>query len=267
MRFSILRALFGFGGALVMLLPTPADAQFVRRHYGAGVHIRAPFVRVTVGPYGGASVRAPFVAVDPGSVRVGFRQRLAPVPLYAVPPQYVMSPEYAGPSVGETVVTEGAVQGAVETYQFPSAAELSAMDDASLLAALRELTSRFDARLARLKTGAGWQRYLRLSEPALSDPGANLDPLQRALARFDAVADNPEYAKIAGLPSFIATKAALRQVVMRFDGPQMVDPFGGDSTPREDEPADGEILPTPKPAAEPEAIRGERSVLKRAARD
>ena len=47
------------------LLPTDvAWSQMVRVYRGGGVSVRAPFVRVQVGPNGQRFIRAPFVAID-----------------------------------------------------------------------------------------------------------------------------------------------------------------------------------------------------------
>ena len=267
---QLFRTVLGMGSALasvavVLLLTSSAEGQLVRvrRGFGREVHVRAPFVRVDVGPGGATSVRAPFTAVDsPGRVYVGPRRRfLAPSP-YAAPTPY----GYGG-------------QTAVQARPFPTQQELAAMDDAALFAALREISSLLDLRLARLKTGAGWQRYLGLSEEALGGPAAEakggvppvvrIDLLQKVLIRFDRTADNPEYAMIATLPSFIATRAAIRQVIDRFGGPQIIDPSNADSPRTEipDKPQDldqNEVLPTPAP--EPRSgtsSSGERSILKR----
>ncbi len=208
MLFRCFPALIGLGGALLMFLPTPAEAQIVRRFPGGGLQVRAPFVRVNVGPYG-TSVRAPLVAVDPGSVRIGLRRRFAPVPQQVAP--VVRRPVVAVPRSGD-LSDRGYVLPDRGYVPFPTAEELAAMDDLTLLTAVNDLGYSLDVRLARLETGAGWQRYLRI--PA-SAPTAHSEKFVQTLARYDSVADNPEFAKIAGLPSFIATKAALRQVVAR----------------------------------------------------
>jgi len=256
-----LRTLIGFGGALIMLLPAPVDAQIVRRFAGGGVQVRAPFVRVNVGPYGRTSVRAPFVAVDPGGVRVGLRQRLAPLPQQAAPLR--QAPVVASGDLSDRGYSarNAAAQGYVP---FPTAEDLLAMDDPTLFTALSELFYSLDARLSQLTTGAGWQRHLLVPGNVLRDPTANLDQLEQGLIRFDSVADNPDFAKIAGLPSFIATKAALRQVVVRLAKPQAkvhAKPEAGPDFPASAE----EVLPTPTPVAKPEATRGEHSILKQAA--
>ncbi len=64
--------------SLACIQPRACNAQRVWVGEG-GVRVRAPFVRVDVGPYGGVSVRAPFAAVD-------------------VPPRsYYPGPEYGPP--------------------------------------------------------------------------------------------------------------------------------------------------------------------------
>jgi len=257
MSFLSLRTLIGLGGALVMFFPVPAEAQIVRRFAGGGVQIRAPFVRVNVNPYGRASVRAPLVAVDPGGVRVGLRRRLAPMP-QQLGPQQVAPAQAQVPSGG--LPDRGYVP-------FPTAEELAAMDDRALFTALSDLAYGLDVRLSRLNTGAGWQRYLRISDSVLVAPDENLDKLVKTLGRFDSISDNPEFAKIAGLPSFIATKAALRQVVVRLGEPRTAEPAGDSSTGPVFPSSEEEVLPTPATAVEPNASRGEHSILKRASRD
>ncbi|MCG8449651.1 MAG: hypothetical protein MI725_08735 [Pirellulales bacterium] len=249
MSSKVLCTLMAFGSVLTCLWPNASEAQIVRRFAGGGVQIRAPFVRVNVGPYGGTSVRAPFTAVDPsGRVHVGIGARLLPPPVYAAPPQAVS---------------------AQPVRPLPRQEELAVMDEVTLLDALRDATYRLDHRLARLTTGAGWQRHLIIPPEILGQPGSlpsvlQIDELQKLLARYDKVSTNPEYAKIAGLPSFVATHAALREFIARFVGPQQGQPVGGETTPAEVGPNDGqEILPTPAPAEKSEATRGEHSILKR----
>jgi len=254
-----LRTLIGLGVAIVMLLPVSAEAQIVRRFRGGGVQVRAPLVRVNVNPYGGTSVRAPFVAVDPGGVHVGLRQRLAPLPQQVAPP------------VGRPVGPQGQAYSGDQSERgysgqgyvpFPSSDDLLAMDDPALFATLGDLFYALDRRLSRLSTGAGWQRYLLLPSDVLRDPVANLDQLEHGLARFDSVADNPEFSKIAGLPSFIATKAALRQVIARLAVSQAVPTTTGPQGPEFPAAAKDEILPTPATPKKPAGTRGERSILK-----
>lgn len=253
-----------------MLLPVPAEAQIVRRFRGGGLQVRAPLVRVNVGPYGGVSVRAPLVAVDPGSVRVGLRRRLAPVPQQAAPAARAVPRSGDLSGRGNAPSNRGPSNRAY--VPFPTAEELAAMDDATLFTAVNDLGYSLEVRLSRLETGAGWQRYLRIPESALSAPAASFDQFAQTLARYDSVADNPEFAKIAGLPSFIATKAALRQVVARLAEPQSGEEparvnSSGPTFPSSTPPSAEEILPTPAVPVEPEATRGEHSILKRALRN
>jgi hypothetical protein len=244
----------------VLLLTSSAEGQLVRVYRGGGgVHVITPFVRVDVGPDGATSVRAPFTAVDsPGHLYVGpHRGLLAPSP-------YTAPTLYGG-------------QAAVQARPFPTQQQLTAMDDAALLATLRDVSTWLNLRLDRLKTGAGWQRYLGVWEEALEGPAIEpndgvppviqIDLLQKVLTRFDRTADNPEYAKIATLSSFIATRTVLREVIERFGEPQIIDPLDSDSPRTEvsDKPQN-ELLPSPTPEPRSGTSSGERSILKRAGR-
>jgi len=249
--------------AMAVLTASMADAQRVRRFYQGG---RAPLVRVQVGPYGGVSVRAPFVAVDPGGVRVGVGRRHAPVPQYGAP-----HPAYRP---AQPVPVARIDNHPFPPQPFPTAEQIVAMDDGMLLATLREMNDRLDARLTGFNTGKSWRRYLRIPEDALgvvsSSPAIRLDVLQQKLTHFHNVAANPEFATIARLPSFIATHLALDQVVNRYGnshgGPQLIQPPNGSAKPAEraaENPK--EVLPTP--AVKPQATLGERSILRRTARN
>jgi hypothetical protein len=110
--------------------------------------------------------------------------------------------------------------------------------------------------LARMSNGGGWQRYLELpgdvigsdSTSAIPPPpshGAepNVEQLEKILARYDSVRQNPEYRVIAELSSFLATRenlaayvALLREV-----------PATGTEPPQ---PA-AETLPAPPTPAQP----------------
>lgn len=269
---TFFRALLAVGGAVVMLAPPSAEAQIVRRYAGGGVAVRAPFVRVDVGPYGGTSVRAPFVAVDdPGGVYVGRRRRFLRRQMYMAPPEAVPQ-NAAQPDEAYAMRPTPA-----EARPLPTAEELAALDLESLVGTLRNLSAHLDYSLERFDKAAGWQQYLALPGDALGSPGTKqmairLDVLQKELARFDKVAAGAEFAKIAALPSFAPTHEALRLVVERFseEGPVIVDPdpFGDghldpgpvteDSTAEHDE---RELLPSPPPSPEPRS--GERSILRR----
>jgi len=264
----------GMGGALFALLSSPSEAQIVRRFAGGGVQVNAPFVRVNVGP-GGTSVRAPFTAVDtPGRVFVGRRRRFMAQPQYAVPPQpqYAAPPRYVAPRSHGSTPQPTPVD--VDALPSPTYSQLAAMDDATLVETLREMMGRFNYRLSRLKTGAGWQDYLILSREVLGSPGAppeaaEYHAIREVLPRYASVQGDPQFEKISALPSFAAAYAALQEAERRLAniqpvGPGIANPSDRDTTPIE-KPAEEvlEILPTPQPAELPNATRGERSILKR----
>ncbi len=277
MSITSQRTFIGFGAIALSLLTLSADAQIVRRYARGGVAVRAPFVRVDVGPGGATSVRAPFVAVDdPGGVYIGRHRRRR---LYAQ-----QQPPVAGYGAPYREPTLAAQPAYVDNSPLPTTEQLAAMNDLELINTVWDLSARLDARLARFDTGDGWRRYLGFPADAFSEPGVQpveirLDALVKTLARFDSVSDNPEYGKIAGLPIFIAAKAALRQAVTRFQsgshhegnlregGPQMVDPSDPSPAPSNSESDNpNEVLPTPEPATHSAATRGERSILKQSTR-
>ncbi|MEM8945726.1 MAG: hypothetical protein AAGD11_11125 [Planctomycetota bacterium] len=270
-------------GLLLCTWPLESSgAQIVRRFTGGGVQVNAPFVRVNVGP-GGTSVRAPFTAVDRGRVFIGRRRRLLAQPQYAAPTQR--------PTPQPAPVEQTPEVADVDALPYPTESQLAVMDDTALIETLREMMARFHYRLSRLKTGEGWQDYLILSREVLGSPGspaatAQFDKIAEVLPRYQSVADNPEFAKIYGLPSFVASFAALREADRRAvnfqpSGPAITDPnrtdpndngpTGNDrnraneAEPRQVEPAEQEeILPTPQPTAVvPNETQGERSILKR----
>ena len=157
----------------------------------------------------------------------------------------------------------------------------------TLVETLRNLSAHFAYSLERFDKAAGWQRYLALPGDALGSPGIEpvairLDVLEKQLARYDKVATGAEYAKIADLPSFAPTHAALGLVVERFsdERPMTVDPdpFGDnrndpgpvtEGSTTEGSTVQGskveqdksELLPSPPPSPEPR--RGERSIIRR----
>jgi hypothetical protein len=152
---------------------------------------------------------------------------------------------------------------------FPTATDLANLDDARLLAALADISNRLDARLARYKTGAGWQRYLRLPEEILAPLGfsshedqetlqSKQETLRETLTRFEQVANNADFRIIARQPGFVATLAALREVATRLDHGYTVTPTASTAASNEQE-----VLPTPEPARRQVAPTGERSILKR----
>lgn len=262
------RVLLGIVGTIVLLLPTPAEAQVVRRFRGGGVQVNAPFVRVNVSPYGGVSVRAPGVAVDPAGVRLRRHRRFAPAPAQQQPTPRQPAPQQAvRPQPTVAAQAPGGNSGDLSDrgyVPYPTVEELAAMDDQTLFTAVNDLGYSLDVRLSRLETGAGWQRYLQIPESALRNPAASFEPFAQVLARYDMVSDSPKFAKIAGLPSFIATKSALRQVVARLAGSQAVQPGAIESEGPVLPQVTDEILPTPASPVQPEATRGEHSILKQA---
>jgi hypothetical protein len=191
------------------MLAAPCAAQ--RVWVGGGVHVRAPFVRVDVGPYGGVSVRAPFTAID-------------------VPGRMYYKPYYDSYPV---VIEERIVEPA-----FPTAAELAAMDDARLYEQLRLIGERLRRRLSRFNTGETWQEYLRLPEEAMaSSPEERRGALVKLSERFQRLAGDQQYSMISRLPAFVAMEAALSQTLARADG----SPAATETPPQTEE------LPLPSP--------------------
>ena len=268
------RVLLG-AGLMVLLLPSFADAQIVRRFGGGGVQINAPFVRVNVGPGGATSVRAPFTAVDgPGRVFIGRRRRLMAQPQAETPtharaarPQAAAAqPEEKQPEVAD-----------VDALPYPTIEQLAGMDEPALIETLRQMMARLHFRLSRLNTGEGWQKYLVLSREVLGSPGAppeaaDFAAIRDILPRYQSVQDDPQFTKISSLPSFAATFAALAEADRRSDrydstGRTPVDPVETQQPAPPAQPAteaEDLLLPTPQPTAvAPEPARGERSILKR----
>jgi hypothetical protein len=153
---------------------------------------------------------------------------------------------------------------------FPTTDELASFDDATLIQTLRDLSAQLLYSLQRFDKAAGWQRYLDVSYAALGNASAEpstiqLDVLEKQLARYDKVSAGGQFAKIAALPSFGPTHAALILVVERFSQPSPVtvdlDPFGDHSHDPGPvtEPAEGELLPSPPPSPEPRS--SQRSII------
>ena len=221
--------LLAITGLLIFLHSSLSEAQLIRRFAGGGVQIRAPFVRVNVGP-GGTSVRAPFVAVDAGRTYVGRGGRRMPQPRYAAP-AHPHHPGQGHPGQGRSRVRpaqatrpvpkkpDSAVN--VDALPYPTAGQLAAMEDVELVETLRQMMARLHYRFSRLKTGEGWQEYLVLSREVLGSPGAapeaaNFEAVRKILPRFQSVQNDPQFAKISVLPSFTATFAALQEADRRF---------------------------------------------------
>ena len=274
MSFSRSYFQLALGSLILLAISDFSQAQIVRRYAGGGVQIRAPFVRVNVGPGGATSVRAPFTAVDsPGRTYIGRRRRLFAQPQYAAP-----TPDLAPGAQVQTQQQPAAVPTSVhvDDLPYPAADQLAAMNDAELVETLRQMMARLHHRLSMLNTGDGWKNYLVLSRDVLGSPGTppetvQLGVVQKMLPRYQSVLNDPQFAKISTLPSFVATFAALQETNRRFSGstiegsgPQIADPNGLDSVPdRTPVEQSSELLPAPQPAVVPNAARGERSILKR----
>ena len=191
-NLSLVGLIFMVGG-LSSLSATPCEAQRVWVG-GGGVRVRAPFVRVDVGPYGGVSVRAPFAAID-------------------VPPGGYYEPGYGPPVMVERRVAE-------PTYA--TAADFAAMDAEQLDQALRGISRSLHDRLSRFDTAETWQRYLRLPEAAVDatvPADERIATLAKLLDRFHKIAADPQYSMIARLPAFVAMEAALNEAISRPEKP------------------------------------------------
>jgi hypothetical protein len=199
---------------------TPARAQVIIGRGGGGVSISVPGL-------GGVRLGVPY----------GLSRRVLVAP-YGVGPGYPYPgyPYYNGYSYSSGPVPRFAARpiGSIDgnfMQPLPTAGELRAMDDSSLLNALAALTARLDFDLNRFDTGDTWQRYLRLPEDALPPPTDDqrvvlgMNSIVDTLTRFDRTVAKPEYVQISGLPSFAAVHAALAEVVQRFgaDGNQSIE--------------------------------------------
>jgi hypothetical protein len=207
-----------FGVIAAFAIADLATAQRVWVGEG-GVSVRAPFVRVDVGPYGGVSVRAPFANID-------------------VPPDYYYEPY-------PRFVAERFLEPA-----FPTANELAGMNDGQLYNALVSINERLQRRLDRFNTGQTWQRYLALPPVAMAamvDPAFRRETLVALLEKFHRVSADPQFSMIASLPAFVAMQDALTEIVARPEsgGPRPnALPDGGALEPEE--------LPLPAPQQQPQ---------------
>jgi hypothetical protein len=252
---------------------TAAMGEARAQYFGRGVVVRAPYVgsiRVGVGPIVPRVIGVPGVPL----VRPLLPRRrilvAPPVPgvgvaagaAYAGGP--IVAPRYVPGRTRAAIGTNLNAAPQTEGRPFPTAGELAALDDGSLLNALLEAMAQLDYDVAQFDTGATWQRYFRLPDDALPPPAADgrvtlgFPSIKATLARLDSVAANPKYPMIAALPSFAAAHMALTEVVNRF-GAAAGDGGVADARPR------GEELPTPPPAlaAPQNDAGGERSILNR----
>lgn len=285
-----------------------AQAQFVRGRVGGGVVIRAPFVpRIVVGPRPVIRPVVPLVRpvaplvrpvvplVAPRRIVGGAVVARAPL-AGGVVRAGVAAPNFRGVQVFASPVVPAAANVAPTSQvaeptpsseqALPSEADLQAMDDGSLLNALLDVTGRLDGDLARFNTGAQWRTFLQLPADAVPAPTNNqvvlgMSSLKTTLGRFDKIAADSAYRSINGLGSFVASHAALAEVVARFGSRQapQAPPQLPPQTPPQIPPqsqtlqssgvtqaAAQEELPSPGPALEAptsDAPDGERSILSR----
>jgi hypothetical protein len=218
-RKVLLSCALAVSGAVATLTASTLFAQPVGVSVGGGVHVRAPYVTVDVYPGGGVSVRAPFTAVDVG----GRPYRHGP-----------------GPVVFERPMV---------TTSSSTSQDLAAMNDEALWRTLRSTSAQLRDRLNNFDTGDTWQRYLRLPDQVIAGPDPNEPGAREAFAqllqRFRDVSVELRYQKIADLPAFKSTQAALTEVVSRQRNPASLTG------------ATSEELPVPQRRR----VRGERSVL------
>lgn len=242
-----------------------SEAQIVRRFPGGGVAIRAPFVRVNVNPWGGTSVRAPFVGIDSGAVRIGQQRRIARRQWRAERRAAIEA--QAEPAVSQV---QAPAPTPAQAPPLPSPEQMAEMEMAELLATLRDMSRLLDDSLLKFDEPGGWQQYLEIPDDALGTPGVSevalqSELLEKQLNRYRNVSVGEKFRKIAEMPSFAATHAALELVMER------VEELGAEAVqPAEDDwqydpgpvtaPQPQEALPVPP---NPEPRRGERSILKR----
>ena len=182
-------------------------AQLVRIGRGGGVAVRAPFVRVDVGPYG-TSVRAPFTAVDTPRYRARGRSSWYQ---YGDRGQYGPLPGYGSAPSSELLADP-------ET-------DITRLDLPALRSSLIAQWNALQLDLRRFSTGAGWQRHLSLPPELFSGSGdPPIDVLQEILGRYARVANSEQYRVIARLASFQATHRLLAAYLDRLPQPPTEEP-------------------------------------------
>ena len=179
----------------LLLLTDVARSQMVRRYSDGAVHVRAPFVRVFVGPNGETSVRAPFVAIDtPG------RQQ--------VPHRGTHAMDFHGRPLGK-----------VQSQRTPSDPAL--LDWQALRRMLRSGAARLEEQLEQTARGKGWKEYLQtdlLCKLVVDDVNRPPDPeaveaLRDALRLYDATGASKRFRMITSLAGFTTVQSALRELV------------------------------------------------------
>ena len=187
----------------VWLLTDVAESQIVRRYPGGAVHVRAPFVRVFVGPLGETSVRAPFVAVDtPGRRYVTHHGARVKDP-HRKPPGQLQPQPQAQPQ--------------------PTPADPAALDWQALRRMLRSGATRLEEQLDRTAPSKGWKEHLQtellrelVAEDVDRPPDAEtIEALRAVLRRYDTTAASEQFHAIASMSGFQMVRSALGELVVR----------------------------------------------------
>jgi hypothetical protein len=149
-----------------------------------------------------------------------------------------------------------------------SPGEISTLDVTGLQNAMDETQGQLLNELRRFSSAASWQGFLALPAGVLEDGTFNEAALETALSRYDRIAGNRNYAKIAELASFNQSRALLAEMSTRVSGPLLTSPTGEsfltESATEEAITKVAEPLPAPQSAERPLLSKGERSILVRA---
>ncbi|MFV2069125.1 MAG: hypothetical protein ACC645_19330 [Pirellulales bacterium] len=176
----------------LLIFVETSEAQLVRVGPG-GVRVRAPFVRVEVGPYGRTYVRAPFTSVYSPGYRGVVRYHEYPV----------------GPFAGHGAQPAGE-------------ANVVQMNWRELRQHVLVAASRFESELARLEGGADWRTTLRpgtirdlLAKDSDQPPDqATTEQLLAILKSYDRVAGSDDLQPITRLSGFRAVRQALGELTL-----------------------------------------------------
>jgi hypothetical protein len=194
MRTNYILGLALAGSAL--LLTGVARSQMVRTYSDGAVHVRAPFVRVFVGPNGETSVRAPFATIDtPGRRHIS----------------------YGGTRANDLY---GAQSGKLQSQ--PTLADPAALDWQALRRMLRSGATRLEKQLDQTARGKGWKEYLQtdllcelvagdVNRPPDSDA---IEALRDTLRLYDATSASRRFRMITSLAGFAMVQSALRELVI-----------------------------------------------------
>ncbi len=164
-----------------------AWGQIVRRYSDGSLGVRAPFVRVYVGPDGETSVRAPFTNIE---------------------------------SPGRRYFRDGRpLRG---TRGRPTPADPASLDWQTVRRMLRSGVARLDRQLDRLATGQGWKDYLQTSmlgeliaDDVNGPPDADsVEVLREALTLYDTTSEKEQFRAIASLRGFQTVHIALSELVV-----------------------------------------------------